>query len=143
MARAETSSEKVYVLPSKEIESVPDEAAVQHAHPKPHVSATSKRGDEPAETATAPEEHQTRQRHRSGPPPSSEGGNHPPGRKPGVSISVKQPGPTPTKTNTAESGGGGASSPVVPILIAVFVLAAISIGIVLYRERRQSETLEP
>jgi hypothetical protein len=31
----------------------------------------------------------------------------------------------------------------VPILIAVFVLAAISIGIVVYRQRRQDGVLEP
>jgi hypothetical protein len=34
----------------------------------------------------------------------------------------------------SESGGG--SSPVVPILIAVVVLAAISIGVVIYRQRK-------
>ena len=34
-----------------------------------------------------------------------------------------------------ESGGG--SSPVVPILVAVAVLAALSIGSVVYRQRRQ------
>jgi cobalamin biosynthesis Mg chelatase CobN len=39
--------------------------------------------------------------------------------------------------NVAESSGG--SSPVVPILIAVVVLAAISIGVVLYRQRKSSQ----
>lgn len=34
------------------------------------------------------------------------------------------------------SGGGGSSSPLVPILIAIAVLAAISIGAVVYRQRR-------
>jgi cobalamin biosynthesis Mg chelatase CobN len=34
------------------------------------------------------------------------------------------------------SSSGGSSSPVVPILIAVAVLAAISIGVVLYRQRQ-------
>jgi hypothetical protein len=146
-ARAETSSEKVYVLPSREIESVPEEAAAHHAHPKPHGSATTDTGEELAETATAPEEPEAKHRHPSGPPPPSEGGNHPPGRGPGrksgVSISVKKVGLTPAQANIAASGGGGGCSPVLPILIAVAVLAAISIGIVLYRERRQGETLEP
>ncbi len=35
-----------------------------------------------------------------------------------------------------DNGGGGSSSPVVPILIAVIVLAAISIGVVIYRQRK-------
>lgn len=39
--------------------------------------------------------------------------------------------------NVAESSGG--SSPVVPILIAVVVLAAISIGVVLYRQRKSGQ----
>ena len=34
---------------------------------------------------------------------------------------------------------GGGSSPVVPILIAVVVLAAISIGVVLYRQRKSDQ----
>ncbi len=37
----------------------------------------------------------------------------------------------------AETDSGGGSSPLVPILIAVAVLAAISIGYFLYRQRRQ------
>ena len=40
-------------------------------------------------------------------------------------------------TPAAESSGG--SSPVVPILIAVAVLAAISIGVVLYRQRKSGQ----
>jgi cobalamin biosynthesis Mg chelatase CobN len=40
---------------------------------------------------------------------------------------------TPVAHKTESSGG---SSPVVPILIAVIVLAAISIGVVLYRQRK-------
>jgi hypothetical protein len=39
--------------------------------------------------------------------------------------------------NPSSSSGG--SSPVVPILIAVVVLAAISIGVVLYRQRKSSQ----
>lgn len=39
---------------------------------------------------------------------------------------------------TTESSGGS-SSPVVPILIAVAVLAAISIGVVLYRQRKSGQ----
>jgi cobalamin biosynthesis Mg chelatase CobN len=38
--------------------------------------------------------------------------------------------------NPASSSSNGGSSPIVPILIAVAVLAAISIGVVLYRQRK-------
>ena len=41
---------------------------------------------------------------------------------------------TPVASQSTSSGGG--SSPVVPILIAVVVLAAISIGVVIYRQRK-------
>lgn len=49
----------------------------------------------------------------------------------------KDLGGTQQGKNVAESSGG--SSPVVPILIAVVVLAAISIGVVLYRQRKSSQ----
>ena len=38
-----------------------------------------------------------------------------------------------------EADSDGGSSPLVPILIAIAVLAAISIGVVLYRQRRQGD----
>lgn len=61
------------------------------------------------------------------------GGNGPEG-----SISEsKNLGGTQSGTNVAHSSGG--SSPVVPILIAVVVLAAISIGVVLYRQRKSGQ----
>ncbi len=62
------------------------------------------------------------------------GGNHPStGGGEGISNrqAVAHEGPG---ANVSESSGG--SSPVVPILIAVVVLAAISIGVVLYRQRK-------
>ncbi len=45
---------------------------------------------------------------------------------------------TPVK-NVAHTESSGGSSPVVPILIAVVVLAAISIGVVLYRQRKSGQ----
>jgi cobalamin biosynthesis Mg chelatase CobN len=42
-------------------------------------------------------------------------------------------------TGTHVSESSGSSSPVVPILIAVVVLAAISIGVVLYRQRKSGQ----
>ena len=49
----------------------------------------------------------------------------------------KDLGNTQQGKNVAQSSGG--SSPVVPILIAVVVLAAISIGVVLYRQRKSDQ----
>src|ERR1700761_4902420 len=54
--------------------------------------------------------------------------------KTGDNVSPATPVASKDKGNTTESSGGG-SSPIVPILIAVAVLAAISIGVVLYRQR--------
>jgi cobalamin biosynthesis Mg chelatase CobN len=47
-------------------------------------------------------------------------------------VATKSPG-----AGASESSGG--SSPVVPILIAVVLLAAISIGVVLYRQRKSGQ----
>jgi hypothetical protein len=47
-----------------------------------------------------------------------------------------------THASPASSGGGG-SSPLVPILIAIAVLAAISIAVVLTRQRRQRDGSNP
>ncbi len=49
----------------------------------------------------------------------------------------KDLGGTQQGKNVSQSSGG--SSPVVPILIAVVVLAAISIGVVLYRQRKSDQ----
>lgn len=45
-------------------------------------------------------------------------------------------GAKPSSTGQNASSSGGGSSPLIPILIVVVVLAAISIGIVLYRQRK-------
>jgi hypothetical protein len=47
---------------------------------------------------------------------------------------VANPGP-----GSSKSGEEGSSSPLVPILIAIVVLAAISIGAYYYRQRRQGD----
>lgn len=44
-----------------------------------------------------------------------------------------------TQSGAGASHSSGGSSPVVPILIAVVVLAAISIGVVLYRQRKSGQ----
>ena len=151
-ARAETSSEVVYPLANHNLEShgstKPTETeAPAPRHAKPAVtqhSTPQTTGEESNETATEPTaEPKSKEHHRAAATPATKGGNDPPGGgKPGgdtspnaarqgigKSVALKSEGPTST------SGSGG-SSPVVPILIAVLVLAALSIGIVVYRERR-------
>jgi len=59
----------------------------------------------------------------------AEGGSISPAKE----LDSTQPG-----QNAASKSSGG-SSPVVPILIAVVVLAAISIGVVLYRQRKSGQ----
>lgn len=80
-----------------------------------------------------------------GHPSTSGGGNG--GSKPSGGANAGGPegsigeqkdlGGTQQGKNVSESSGG--SSPVVPILIAVVVLAAISIGVVLYRQRKSDQ----
>jgi cobalamin biosynthesis Mg chelatase CobN len=78
-----------------------------------------------------------------GNPPTGGGGN---GGKPtgganaGSNGSIGEGqavGNTQHGTNASQSSGG--SSPVLPILIAVVILAAISIGVVLYRQRKSDQ----
>jgi cobalamin biosynthesis Mg chelatase CobN len=57
--------------------------------------------------------------------------------QPAGNISGSKELPTAKGENASENSGG--SSPFVPILIAVAVLAAISIGVVLYRQRKASQ----
>jgi cobalamin biosynthesis Mg chelatase CobN len=54
-----------------------------------------------------------------------------------ITNSKELPPAEATGQNASESSGG--SSPVVPILIAVVVLAAISIGVVLYRQKQSDK----
>lgn len=115
-------------------------------HPVPHQTTPAKTGEE---KATEPEaEPRSGKGHHAGPP--AQGGNHPGGGKPGSHAAPKQPsaahqnggeGPVaksggPTTKGVAASASSGGSSPVLPILVAVVVLAAISIGVFVYRERK-------
>ncbi len=67
----------------------------------------------------------------------SSGGGNPTSGKEGLEGSQAVEGPTQQGKAVSASDDGGGSSPLVPILIAVAVLAAISIGAVIYRQRRQ------
>jgi hypothetical protein len=154
-ARAgKTSSEKVYVIPGNAgLENEPVEAAPKGtAPPKGHPGPKPMTGEEArAETnPTQVGEPESRERHEPQAATPGAGGGHPPGGgsdpkqgsspKPTArSRSAGSTGPTqpekrPTKVDSSGSGGGG-SSPVAPILIAMAVLAALSIGTVIYRGR--------
>jgi cobalamin biosynthesis Mg chelatase CobN len=71
--------------------------------------------------------------------PNGNGGHHSGGNKsnakPESNVSGAKKVATTQSGKPASSSSGG-SSPLVPILIAIAVLAAISIGVVLYRQRK-------
>lgn len=83
---------------------------------------------------------------KSGAVPAGNGGNNnggggrnasPGGGNAGAETGLGNEKPVATTQGEQASNSSGGSSPLVPILIAVAVLAAISIGAVLYRQRRQ------
>ena len=165
IGHAETSSEKVYPLAGAGVKNEPvvkphpgAPANVPHpaAHPdsqKPDPSVTGEEGAETAETATGPagephsEGHRQGKHHQRHPAPPGKGGGHPPGDGGGSSegttrsIAHTQDHPTSNATSAPKSTGGG-SSPVLLILIAVAILAVGSVGIALYRERKQGGRAE-
>jgi hypothetical protein len=160
VARAESSSEKVYHLAPPTAESTAPEQAGKsptgnhpgpHATPETHHSAAVTSEESTTGGAPAPEgDRESKERHRAEAAPPSEAGNQPPRGKsgPGEGAPSKGsdgPGPDaamPPGTNVPRSSGGGGSSPAIPILIAVVVLAAVSIGVLLYRERTQGGPAE-
>ena len=152
IGRAETSSEFFYPLAGAGVENEPVVAKVhrkppithgsgpQTQSPQPDPSATEERGD----TTTGPEgESRSAEHHQGYAPLPGKGGGHPPGDGGGSegatrSIAQTQAHPTPTTTGASKSSSGGGSSPVLLILIAIAILAVGSVGVALYRERRQS-----
>ena len=120
-------------------------------NPKAEGSANSS-GESTEEPETEPSEESEGESHKgagagssgpnSNPPkggggesskPAHQGAKNNDGVGPGEKVTEGGGTPTPVAHKTESSGG---SSPVVPILIAVIVLAAISIGVVLYRQRK-------
>jgi cobalamin biosynthesis Mg chelatase CobN len=77
----------------------------------------------------------------SGGNPSTGGGSGPGQGSHGNGSTGAQQGSQPATASgkPAATTSSGSSSPLVPILIAIAVLAAISIGAVLYRQRRQRD----
>jgi cobalamin biosynthesis Mg chelatase CobN len=153
IARAESSSDQVYHLAPPTLESKGPESAVESeapyknrpkapTTPETPASATPRAGEgaiEEAPTARGDESGST-ERHKQPAVSAGESGNYPSGGSGSGSsgASGESPGVTTlTKPESSGDDGSGGSSPVLPIVIAVVVLAAISIGVVLYRERRR------
>jgi cobalamin biosynthesis Mg chelatase CobN len=170
LAHAENSNEAVYTPVVPKVETKPptkpktttNKSATPHKpsnNAKAEGSATENAG---SESSVEPEEEEGSEegQGKSGGAGGGGGNSHPPnnggggegggspsknggGAKPADGISGakvvatdKNPG-----ANVSEASGG--SSPVVPILIAVVVLAAISIGVVLYRQRKSGQGPDP
>jgi cobalamin biosynthesis Mg chelatase CobN len=118
----------------------------------PAAKASEAGGGDGSQKKGEPEESGEKEKSQSGGAGAGEGGGN------GGGSEGSQSGGNGGKTNDgiggseAVTGGGtgspvahktesssGGSSPVVPILIAVIVLAAISIGVVLYRQRKSGQ----
>jgi cobalamin biosynthesis Mg chelatase CobN len=149
-----------YELEENEI-NVPQHETVHKPKPKQHVEpekeshkkaegsnagteSSAGESEEPSEEEPSEESEEAKSQADGG---HHEGGGNKPGGEGGKSkgqgngssskIGEKKKVASPTATpvaNTSNEGSG--SSPLVPILIVVVVLAAISIGVVLYRQRK-------
>lgn len=69
--------------------------------------------------------------------PEGNGSQSPHGEKNPKGVVENQTIANPAPGHSASTENGSSSSPLVPILIAIVVLAAISIGAFYYRQRRQ------
>jgi cobalamin biosynthesis Mg chelatase CobN len=120
------------------------------SEPKAHASEnTTGGGTSPEEESESSEKEKSQ---TGGAAPNEGGGNGKPGGGEtsksggsgggskdglgGAKVAESSGGTATPVAHKTESSSGGGSSPVVPILIAVIVLAAISIGVVLYRQRK-------
>jgi hypothetical protein len=102
-----------------------------------------------SEAETGPERHKAHgngSHHQGGEASAGGGGGNPPNPGGGDKNSTttgaqKDRGHTSTEPHPTHGNGG--SSPVLPILIAVAALAALSIGIVVHRQRRSDTSPRP
>jgi hypothetical protein len=164
-ARAVTPSEKVYITGPPSLENNPEEAKTKPSpQPEPHPGPSAASPNKPTvktevtEPPSEPEaEGETGHRDQAG-AVSGDGGKHPPGSTggrpdrgdkpqksgnpgPTSTPSAKPTPPTTTGVNASDTSGG--SSPAIPILIAMAVLAALSIGVAIYRQRRDAPAARP
>jgi hypothetical protein len=153
IARAESSSETVYHVPIPKTpgngkEKNDESAAPKKKHTPPGTTpeadrnspATTEETDAEAKTEPADEPGSKKKRQNgaapAGPGNHGNGGDHPGGgASPNPSQDQRPTEPKPT-TGAPQIGGDSGSSPVLPILIAIVILATISMGVVIYRERR-------
>ncbi len=154
LARAE-SAEKVYEVEVPSVQSEPSTTAHHKApthnessnNPQAHSSAAETGGGKSSGKPGAEQPESEESHKSSGAATSNGGGNNPPKGGGEGGNSSKSGGNAKPEDNLSEGravpateshSSGGSSSPVVPILIAVAVLAAISIGVVLYRQRKSA-----
>jgi hypothetical protein len=159
-ARAGGSAEITYFGGPPTLESNPEAhankpapAAKSHgpgpsnASPTPQKPTVEAKATEPPSEPEGEAETSHRERSKAAPP--AKPGNRPPGASGhhGQKAGAKQPGGSPqaskspskgpkTTTGVNASDTSGGSSPVGPILIAMAILAALSIAVALYRDRR-------
>lgn len=140
------SAESVYELEPPSVKHKQAEPEGGSEVPTPTEVSRERTG--PATTTPAEDEPESKAHHRSDSTPPSGGDDHGGGGKPSRTTPQKVahgPQPQAATPKVSRSGidtGSGASSPVLPILIALVVLAAISIGAVLYREGRAARRPE-
>lgn len=152
-ARAETSHENVYVPAIPHLGGTGKEPSHESPAPQSDPGTEARQGGQPnsptttgeagEEATTGPEEGpESKSGHKHHHTTTAVRGDHhgDGGSPPEEGGSSKSPSGTgPEKTEQFRHGPtdvGGGSSPVLPILIALVVLATISIGVVVYRERR-------
>jgi cobalamin biosynthesis Mg chelatase CobN len=115
--------------------------SIQHKNPDSSESSPKARSSSPDGGTEQPGEESLQGGASTGNPSTPGGVGTAQGKDgKGANVANKQPGGTvqdakPLATTT-DASDDDSSSPLVPILIAVAVLAAISIGAVLYRQRR-------
>lgn len=139
-APAVAQAETVYETPETNLPG--EKSPAKHKNPvSPESSPKAHVSKEPGNGGTEqPEESSESQGGSSGNPSTPTGGAGAQGKDgAGANVANKQSGGNlqaaqalPTTTDSS----GDSSSPLVPILIALAVLAAISVGAVLYRQRR-------
>lgn len=138
-AWAENADEKVYVPEVPAIKSEPSPQTVERTPRTKPAEAAPDGGESPSEATPPPAHEPQPEKHRrphprrhTAPPEQREASPHISDSKPVASIDESPPQ---TATVAPHKAGGG-SSPVVPLLIAVSVLAVISIGVARHRLNR-------
>jgi cobalamin biosynthesis Mg chelatase CobN len=136
---------------------IPESGAHKKETPKSHSGGTEPKatasGEAPPKTSgsepTSEPKGESESKEKSSAAPAGNGGNNNGGNtgsgsstggsKGNEGLGGEQEVAPASATGKPVSHSSGGSSPLVPILIAIAVLAAISIGAVIYRQRRQQD----